>query len=376
METIIFTGDIAFSGYFKEKYTDEKIISKEIYNFLNSSKNVIANIESPITNKKVESDRPLNHVMNTEVTKILKKMNINIWNLGNNHIMDCGKDGLIETLDLADKEKIKTIGVGINKETASQTLIIGNEIKIGILSLTKEWKQLKSDDKTPGCIYINDFTVIKKQIGYLKDKVNYIVAIVHGGDEFSSIPMPYDRKKYIKLLDLGVDIVVGHHPHVVQNYEKIGNKTIFYSLGNFIFDTDYQRLQKNSETGVILKINFKKDSYDFESIGIKINRTKGTIEKSFLPIIFRNISDKRYRKIWKIAAKQFIKNDLKAQLYKNPKYNNISKLKKIKRYLGRFKHKRTLILELGRYLSIFSIKTKNKNNKELIDYIKEKDDID
>ena len=370
METVIFTGDIAFSGYFKEKYNQDKIISEEIYDFLKSSDNVVANIESPITNKMIESDRPLNHVMNPKVTRIFKKMNINIWNLGNNHIMDCGKEGLLDTLTAADKEKIKTIGAGINKKASSKTLIVGKEIKIGLLSLTKEWKQLHSSENTPGCIYLNDYNTIRSQIDELKSKVNYIVAIVHGGDEFASMPMPYDRNKYIKLLDEGIDIIVAHHPHVTQNYERIWNKTIFYSLGNFIFDTDFQRLQNNTDTGVILKINFDKDSYSFEAVGTKINREKGTIEQSNLPEIFKNISEKEYKKLWVFAAKRFIKNNMKAQIYKNPKYNSIPTLRKIKRYLARFKHKQTLILEIGRYLSIIMIKS--KDNKKTIEYITEK----
>lgn len=370
LEKLIFTGDIAFSGYFKEKYNDENVISKEIYDFFKSSNYVIANIESPITNKKIKSDRPLNHVMNPEVTKILKKMNINIWNLGNNHIMDCGKDGLIDTLNAANKENIKIIGAGLNKNEAGNTLIIGNEVKIGIISLTKEWKQLQSNDNIPGCIFINDYDTIKKQLTFLKDKVNYIVAIVHGGDEFSSMPMPYDRNKYISLLNEGIDIIVGHHPHVVQNYEKIGNKIIFYSLGNFIFDTDFQRLQNNTDIGVILKINFKKESYEFESIGIKINREKKKIERSNLPIIFKNVSYKEYKKLWPYAAKQFFRNNKKAQIYKNPKYNNISILRKIKRFLRRYKHKNSLIIEIGKFKSIFMIR--NKKITSIINYIKEK----
>ena len=65
--------------------------------------------------------------------------------------------------------------------------------------------------------------------------------VYHGGDEFFHVPMPYIRKQLKGYLDWGCDIVVAHHPHVVQGYEMLGKKAIFYSLGNFIFDTDYQR---------------------------------------------------------------------------------------------------------------------------------------
>ena len=88
--------------------------------------------------------------------------------------------------------------------------------------------------------------------------------VTHEGHEFSQIPMPYLRNKYHRFLEYGADIVVGHHPHVVQNYEKVGDKIIFYSLGNFIFDTDYQRLQNYTENGILLKLSFTQDSYSWE----------------------------------------------------------------------------------------------------------------
>ena len=68
-------------------------------------------------------------------------------------------------------------------------------------------------------------------------------------------------KKLKKLLSFGADIIVAHHPHTVQGYEKINNKMIFYSLGNFIFDTDFQRAQKGTDKGIVLKIEFTKDEF-------------------------------------------------------------------------------------------------------------------
>ena len=99
--------------------------------------------------------------------------------------------------------------------------------------------------------------IIESAIKQAKANNRWCVVIAHDGEEFTSLPMPYTRDRYIKYLEFGADIVVAHHPHVPMNYELFdNNKAIFYSLGNFIFDTDYQRSQFNTEKGVLLKLIF------------------------------------------------------------------------------------------------------------------------
>ncbi|MBR2786186.1 MAG: CapA family protein [Clostridia bacterium] len=369
--SVVFTGDIAFSGYFKEKYADNEVVSSEIVKFMNDSDHVVANIECPITDRKIDSDRALNHVMNPKVVDLLQSMGIDIWNIGNNHVLDCKLDGLKDTLECSQKANVRTIGAGINKREAEKTLIIGNEVKVGIISVVKEWNHLKSNSNAPGCIYFTDYETIKKQVEYLRPKVNYIVAIVHGGDEFASMPMPYDRKNYIKLLDFGIDIIVAHHPHVVQNYEIIKDKIIFYSLGNFIFDTDYQRIQKHSEYGILLKLHFGKNGYTWKYLPIFINRESNRIDVGECPKIFTNIDKKQYSNLWPIVAKQFTCNDKKAKEFKDPSSRKKSKLKIIKSYLGRYRHKKSFIVEVGGKI-LYPIKRCKKIDKELYSYVVEK----
>ena len=96
--------------------------------------------------------------------------------------------------------------------------------------------------------------MIAKRIAEIKAKCRWCVVICHGGEEFAAMPLPYVRNRYLQYLELGADVVVGHHPHVPENYELLDNgKAIFYSLGNFIFDTDYQRAHLYTELFLILK---------------------------------------------------------------------------------------------------------------------------
>ena len=107
---------------------------------------------------------------------------------------------------------------------------------------------------------------------------------------------------------MGADIVVAHHPHVPMNYETVGDKVIFYSLGNFVFDTDYQRAQFNTELGLFVGIHFTEHAYSFEPYGIRIDRTKERIVHGELPRIFTDVQPEQYELLAPLAAKVFIAN--------------------------------------------------------------------
>ena len=161
--------------------------------------------------------------------------------------------------------------------------------------------------------------IIESAIKQAKANNRWCVVIAHDGEEFTSLPMPYTRDRYIKYLEFGADIVVAHHPHVPMNYELFdNNKAIFYSLGNFIFDTDYQRSQFNTEKGVLLKLIFTDSCFSFTPFGISIDRDAGRIVESEIPDIFTNVTKEEYEKLLPLAAKAFIENTKRQLRYLKP----------------------------------------------------------
>lgn len=308
MLSLAFTGDIAFSKYFKTAYETENLLSDKIIEFLNSANHTVANVEAPVTGAGISAVKPLVHVSDPRISETLKKINATVWNLANNHSMDCGEDGLKDTLKYAQESGAITVGAGINIEQASTPLILEKDgVKVGVVSVSSHFG-VAATENNAGCFMWDDFKRIKARVAEVKEKCDYCVVVVHGGEEFSQIPLPYARDKYKRYLKFGADIVVGHHPHVPQNYETFGKKIIFYSLGNFIFDTDYQRTQRNTDIGVLVKINFDKSGYNFDSLAVKINREKNTVEDDELPVIFRNITAKDYQKLLPFADMDYSKN--------------------------------------------------------------------
>lgn len=93
---------------------------------------------------------------------------------------------------------------------------------------------------------------------------------------------------------------------------------IFYSLGNFIFDTNYQRSQLYTDVGVLLKLNFTSEKIDFDAIGIRIDRENGKIVKHPLPDIFTNVPANEYELLAPLGVKAFVCADTRKLFFLNP----------------------------------------------------------
>ena len=319
---LVFTGDIGFDRYMDGKWNDEGLLSQEICEFLRSADHVIANVEGPLVrnqkNTANEGVAQLLHTMDPDVTKVLDKMNADIWNLCNNHIMDAGADGLAATLQEAGRAGVKTLGVGMNIEEASKPLYLDEAGGIGMFSVGYQRGCKPAGEDKAGCLSWSEMDIIRDVIRQIKAKCRWCIVVAHGGEEFTALPSPYTRDRYLAYLDMGADIVVCHHPHVPMNYEILGEKAIFYSLGNFIFDTDYQRAQFCTDIGVLLKLCLSENEFTFEPMGIQIERGTEHIVKGEVPAIFQDVPKEEYELLEPLAAKMFIAATKRQQIYLNP----------------------------------------------------------
>lgn len=333
--SLTFTGDIGFDHYMNKKWEDEELVSDEVLNFLRSSDHLIINVEGPLS-KQEEAAKDgvaaLKHSMDPEAVNFFNKIGADIWNICNNHIMDAGPEGMADTLKEAAKNNVLTLGAGMNIDEASRPLIINEAGGIGMIGVGYQRACRKASDDVPGCFSWSDMELIKQRIDEIKKTCRWCIVVAHGGEEFTALPSPYTRERYHAYLEMGADIVIGHHPHVPMNYETVGDKIIFYSLGNFIFDTNYQRAQFNTEFGLFIKLNFTNDSFTYEPYGIKIDRTCDHIVKHELPKIFEDVNEDEYNKLIALSSKMFIENTkrqwrfLKPDVFKNATdedwYNN------------------------------------------------------
>lgn len=211
------------------------------------------------------------------------------------------------------------MGAGLNEAEASEPVYIDEAGGIGMLCVTYMNECCPATKTEPGIFRWDDLDYIKRRIEEVKSKCRWCVVVCHGGEEFTAMPTPYTRERYKAYLQMGADAVVAHHPHVPENYELFEDrKAIFYSLGNFIFDTDYQRAHLYTDVGILLKLIFTEEKMEFEAIGTKINRGDERIDIAPLPDIFTNIDAKEYEILTPLAAKSFIKEEKRRMIFLEP----------------------------------------------------------
>lgn len=311
--TILFTGDIGFDKYMHRRWNDEKLVSDEVLAYLRSADHLVINVEGPLTRRRkvagvTGAAASLKHSIHPNATKFFARIGADVWNICNNHIMDAGPVGMADTLAQAKRCGVRTLGAGSNLEEASRPVIIDEAGGIGMIGVGYQRACRKAGEDTPGCFSWSDLDRIRERIAEVKSRCRWCVIVAHAGEEFTALPAPYTRERYLEYLSMGADIVVAHHPHVPMNYETVGDKVIFYSLGNFVFDTDYQRAQYNTELGLFVGIHFTEHAYSFEPYGIRIDRTKERIVHGELPRIFTDVQPEQYELLAPLAAKVFIAN--------------------------------------------------------------------
>ncbi len=166
-------------------------------------------------------------------------LGVNVLSLANNHIMDGGPDGLETTLAAVRERGILTAGAGPNLAAARQPAILhADGARIGVLAYAEGSKRLYhhvATADTPGVAPIDE-ALILEDVAALRDKVDLLVLSLHWGVNYVRFAMPEQRRLARTFTEAGVDVLLGHHPHVLQGIERFGTRLAAYSLGDFVCD--------------------------------------------------------------------------------------------------------------------------------------------
>ena len=318
--SIIFTGDIGFDRYMDRRWEDDSLLSESVMDFFRSADHTVANVEGALIDAADDGSRGVFfHSMNPAATCVLKKIGADIWSIGNNHTMDAGREGVMSTRKIAKELGCMAFGGGLTINEASEPVYLDEAGGVGMFGVSYMAECIPATDTQPGIFRWDDMDRIASRIAEIKKKCRWCIIVAHGGEEFTSLPSPYTRDRYLKYLELGADVVVGHHPHVPENYELFADgKAIFYSLGNFIFDTNYQRVHLYTDRGVLLKLIFTEDRMDFEAMGIQIVRGDERIDAAPLPDVFTDIPAAEYELLAPLSAKAFVAEDMRKMIYLEP----------------------------------------------------------
>ena len=237
MVSIFICGDIV-----NYSHENGRICTDELANIISQADYSVCNFEAPIGGYgKPQPKSGPHHYQRKETIKGLKEQGFNHILLANNHTMDYGFEGLQATINEIEKQSLDYSGVGLSYQMAYKPFIKNiNDLKIGIVNAAEAAllfgvHDYFKNDKA-GHAWINN-SLIDKTIIMLKQECDFVIILSHAGLEHYPIPQKEWRERYKHLCDLGADVVVGSHPHVPQGYEKYDDSLIFYSLGNFYFDS-------------------------------------------------------------------------------------------------------------------------------------------
>ena len=270
--SLLITGDF----YITPHYTNKNVFAKDVIECFKSSDFNVVNLESPVVENndelKIKKTGPCIRT-NTEVKKQLNELNIDAVTLANNHILDYGVNGLESTFQFCNDNKLKTVGAGDNLIEAAKPLIfVKYGIKIGIVNFCEsEWSIAEENIAGANPLDIIDNL---KQSELLKNDVDYVIVVIHGGHEYYNLPSPNTQKMYRFFAEKGAHIIVGHHSHCVSGYETYKGVPIFYGLGNFIFTLNSK--YDDWYTGLILELKINKDELTWDLIPVKQDRENFT----------------------------------------------------------------------------------------------------
>lgn len=257
-KTLIFVGDIMLDRgveYYTEKNSADYPFEK-ITDFLQGADLVLGNLEGPIVKKPINfPDNSLKFAFAAQFAGSLQKANFSILSLANNHALNMGQKGLEETRILLPEAGIAFAGDPIK---CSEDFILTKE-DIVFLAFNKTFS-INCPDKD-----------IVKTIEAVRaaNLEKFLVISIHWGAEYQTKSNSAQKNLAHKMIDSGADLIIGQHPHVVQEVEKYKRKLIFYSLGNFIFD---QSFSKNTSEGLIAKLEVSADRNIMGLYPVKIEK--------------------------------------------------------------------------------------------------------
>jgi len=169
-------------------------------------------------------------------------------------IGDCGDRAFLDTLENLRRVGIEPVGAGMNHSQAMQPVVkTVNGVRFGIVSLGQIEPMVFAGEDTPGIAVLNDEN-LRQAIQAARQVADVVIAMPHWGPEDSPIPNDYQLRFAQVAVEAGADLVMGNHTHVVQAIQEIDGVPVFYSLGNFVFDQNWDLAHQQ---GVILKVTFQ-----------------------------------------------------------------------------------------------------------------------
>ena len=238
---ITFTGDL-YLGHVKHT------INSKVLSEINCSEYIVSNFEAVLAGSHFQkrSDKVPNLQFSKacfdNYNKLIKVPQV--YTIANNHIHDLGEKGAMDTLNYLNQYPgVRCTGIGDLNEANQLFSIISNDKVIALLPVSSDEPEVNSILASMGKVGVPDFNspTFCHRIRSAKENSDFVIVLPHWGMEYVNYPSTQIRQIAKSWIDYGADIIIGHHPHVIQGKEQYKGKWIYYSLGNYIFPNFYRK---------------------------------------------------------------------------------------------------------------------------------------
>ncbi len=337
MVEISFLGDISLNDDYIRLSSEGADPFSAISPTLHESDLVIGNLECLAEGNEGENLLKKPRLKTTLATlEYLRNINLGIATLAQNHVYDNLFDGFAQTQSFLDTAQIAHLGAGESMEMAKE--ILTSTIN-GISFCFLNYVTADTNPSLPenAKIYLNNFQ-LDECVTKLKSlkKYNYRIVLMHWGGKFENGLFPdFSQPKIArKMIDAGADLIIGHHSHTFQPYERYKNKYIFYSLGNFCFSDIYFEGKKRSMSSkrnlesAIVTASFSEEGYALKILPVRNYKLVIFFRKNLrLKFRYRNLLFfflRKFKFLWYIYSLHFrILRPIIVQLKRNDDKRNL-----------------------------------------------------
>lgn len=218
---------------------------------------VVGNLEGTFTDEPSISEKDnsvLRFTFDPSLASMLKEFGFSGVSLANNHTLDFGRRGYESTQRSLDEQGIFHFGSPLNDRNLSVQISVNGE-KICFIGYHG--------------LFESDISPVVAELGRLVE-CGYKIVFAHWGDEY--VDENEEQKRIGRaFIDAGADLVIGHHPHIVQSVDVYKGRAVFYSLGNFLFDQDFS---VETRQGLAIRLELTEEEERFELIPVEMSRAR------------------------------------------------------------------------------------------------------
>lgn len=233
--TIIMLGDLSLhGGYAPENGATRPLLGRDD-GWLHSADLVISNLECTLRAPERPPGKRIRVAADSASLNRLAELNVGVATLANNHVFDHGASGFRAVRDRLQTLGIVSCGAGESPQEAARPVIVErNGQRIGVLAFCAD----ETTPFVPAGLHLNRACPghVAESVGRIRAGVDTLIVSLHWGLEWLVMPSPRQRELAHEFIRAGADVIVGHHSHAVQGWERVGSGCVFYSLGNALFD--------------------------------------------------------------------------------------------------------------------------------------------